>query len=416
MKKWLIVSFLAVLLVVVAGCSGGGKAKGTDGKVDLTFSIWDSNQKAGMEDMAKAFMKENPSTKVTVEVTPWDQYWTKLQAAATGGNMADVFWMHPDQVYSFAEGNALLDMTDKIKASSVELSNYPEFVTRVFDIDGKQLALPKDYSTVALWYNKDLFDAAGISYPDENWTWDDWMSASEKLTDKDKSIYGMLAPADGQNFWYNLLWQNGSDIVSKDGKKSLLDSEKSIEAIKYGVSFIEKGYSPSTSDFANTTPDQYFESGKAAMITAGSWMSNEYLSIDGLNVDLAPMPKKEQQGSVASGMGYGIAANTKNPDEAWKFVEFMGSKEGNLIQAKSGAAIPAYKDTQAPWVEKFPTIDAQVFVDAETYGHSSMYVESRVDWVTIEQEWMMDIFSGKVAVEKGAKEMTKEIQAAMDQK
>lgn len=416
MKKGVIVSFLAVLLLIVAGCSGGGQAKEKSENANLTFSIWDSNQKAGMEGMAKAFMKENPSIKVTVEVTPWDQYWTKLQAAATGGNMADVFWMHPDQIYSFAEGNALLDLTDKIKDDSVDLSNYPDYITKVFAVDGKQLAIPKDYSTLALWYNKDLFDAAGVAYPDENWTWDDWMAAAEKLTDKKKETYGMLAPADGQNFWYNLLWQNGSDIISADGKKTMLGDEKSIEAIKYGVSFIEKGYSPTTSNFANTTPDQYFESGKAAMITAGSWMNNEYLSIDGLNVDVAPMPKNVQHGSVASGMGYGIAANTKNPDAAWKFVQFMSSKEGNLIQADSGAAIPAYKGTQEPWVKKFPDINAQVFVDAEKDGHSSMYVKSRTDWVTIEQEGMMDIFSGKVGVEKGMKDMAKEIQAAIDQK
>lgn len=415
-RKIFFTSALSVALLTAVGCGkSDSKESGKDASnVELSFQIWDTNQKAGMQSMADAFTKENPTIKVKVDVTPWDQYWTKLQAAATGGGMADVFWMHPDQVFSFAEGQAMLDLTDRIKEDKLDMNKFPEYIVKGFNVDDQQLAIPKDYSTLGLWYNKDLFDEKGVAYPDDTWTWDTWMDAAEKLTDKSKGVYGMLAPADGQNFWYNLLWQNGTDIISKDGKKILLDEPKSIEAIKYGVSFIDKGYSPTIADLANTSADQYFESQKAAMITAGSWMANEYLSIDGLNIDVAPLPKNIDRGSVASGMGYAIANKTKHPEEAWKFLEFLASKEANLIQAKSGAAIPALEGTQGPWVESFKTIDAQVFVDAEKYGHSSMYVPTRADWVGTEQEYMLEIFSQTLEVEPGLKEMSKKIQAEID--
>ncbi|WP_400243586.1 sugar ABC transporter substrate-binding protein [Niallia sp. JL1B1071] len=417
MKKIVRLLGLLCLSLVVTGILSacGNSEKGTNGTAVLKFQIWDSNQKEGMEKMADAFTKDNPDIKVQVEVTPWDQYWTKLQAAATGGGMADIFWMHPDQVYTFVEGGALLDLTDQIKDSTVELDKYPEYVVGDFFLNDKQYALPKDFSTIGLWYNKKIFDDANISYPDETWTWDTWMTTAEKLTNKEKGIYGMLAPSDGQNFWYNLVWQNGSDFISKDGKQTMFDEPKTVEAIKFGVSFIEKGISPTTADFANTTADQYFESGRAAMITAGSWMANEYLSIDNLDVDVAPMPMNETRGSVASGMGYAIAANTKYPDEAWKFLEFLGSEEANLIQAESGAAIPALENTQKPWVDTFPNINAQVFVDAEKYGNSSMYTESRAGWVETEQDYMNQIFSLSLDVEEGCKEMAKKIQTEIDE-
>ncbi|MBL1223490.1 ABC transporter substrate-binding protein [Enterococcus sp. BWR-S5] len=401
----------AVGMLTACGSSEGESS----GDTTLTFQIWDKNQQPGMEKMAAAFTEENPDIKIKVEVTPWDQYWTKLQASASGGEMADVFWMHPDQVYNFANGEALLDLSDQIKESDLDMSLFPEYIVDGFSVDGQQLAIPKDYGTLGLWYNKDLFDKAGVSYPDDTWTWDTWMEAAEKLTDKDAGVYGMIAQPDGQNFWYNLVWQNGSDLISKDGKTIMLNDKKTVEAIKYGVSFIDKGYSPTASDQANTTPDQYFESGKAAMMIAGSWMASEYTAIDGLNIDVAPMPKNVDRGSVSSGMGYAISANTKKADAAWKFVNFMAGEEANLIQAESGAAIPALKDTQQPWVDTFPTIDAQVFVDAEAYGHNSMHVSTRDAWAKTEQEYILKIFSKELSVEEGCKQMAKQIQAEIDE-
>ncbi|WFR56295.1 extracellular solute-binding protein [Anaerocolumna sp. AGMB13025] len=120
---------LLLCVVMAAGCSsnsGGNKeTKAVDGaqtgtgeKVELTFAIWDANQQAGMQAMADAFMKDNSNITIKVEVTPWDQYWTKLNAAATGGNMPDIFWMHPEQIYNYVEGNALMNLADKINGSA----------------------------------------------------------------------------------------------------------------------------------------------------------------------------------------------------------------------------------------------------------------------------------------------------------
>lgn len=182
------------------------------------------------------------------------------------------------------------------------------------------------------------------------------------------------------------------------------------------VDFIEKGYSPSMSDYANTTADQYFESGKAAMHIGGSWMCSEYTSIEGLNCDVAPLAQGKQRAGLCGGMGYSISANTKHPEEAWKFMEFLAGEEANTIQCESGAAISAYEGTQQSWVDGFPNINAQVFVDAADYGFSSQYCETRSKWVDIENEYLTQVYSLQLPVEEGCKELAEKMNEVLANK
>lgn len=400
----------------LTACGGSEDAKENSGEVTLTFALWDKLQKEGMEQMAAAFEKENPGIKIKVEMTPWEQYWTKMQASGTGDTLPDIFWMHPEQVYEYAKGGKIMDMTELIeKSENTDMSKFPSNVVNDFNIDGKQYAIPKDYSTFGLWYNKDIFDEKGLAYPDETWDWDTLKDAAEQLTDKDNGIYGLLVQYNTNDAAYHYIWQNEGDIISEDETKSEFDNPATVEAIEYLVDFIEKGYSPSMPDYANTTADQYFESGKAAMHIAGSWMCSEFTNIDGLNCDVAPLAMGKQRADLCGGMGYSISANTKHPEEAWKFMEFLAGEEANIIQCESGAAISAYEGTQTSWVEGFPDINAQVFVDAAEYGFSSQYCETRSKWVDIEKDYMTQIFSLTLPVEEGCQELAQKMNEVLEQ-
>lgn len=414
---------------MLAGCgsgSGSGTTTGTtdagstqaaddssQGQVTLTFSIWDSTQQPGMDAMAEQFEKENPDIKVNVELTPWDQYWTKMQAAGSGNSMADVFWMHPDQVFTYAEGGKLMDLTEDINAGNIDMSKFDDNVSDCYKIDGKQYAVPKDNSTFGLWYNKDIFDAKGIAYPDDTWDWDKLKEVAAELTDADNGVYGYLAENNTQNTYYHFIWQNGGDIINEDNTASAYDSPETIEAMAYLSDFVAKGYSPSPEQFANTSAMQYFESGKGAMIIAGSWNCNELTSIEGLNCDVAPLPQGKQRAGLSGGMGYSIAANTAHPAEALKFVEWLAGEEANTIQAQSGAAIPDYAGTQSAWVEMFPNINAQVFVDAFAYGKSSQYCKGHAEWTDIENQYTNEIMSGSMTAEEACKELAEQVDNIM---
>lgn len=401
------IAFLMAVSMILALTSCGGNADGDkDGKTTLKMIFWDTNQESGLVDMAEGYMKKNPDIKVTVETIPWDNYWTKLQAAATGGDMPDIVVMHPDQVETYAQGGMLVDLSDIIKETG---DKFPEYVNEDFLIDGKYYGVPKDIGTMALCYNKDLFDAAGLSYPDETWTWDTLMENAEKLTDPSKDIYGMAAVNDGQNFYWNLIWQNGGEIFSKDGKTCTFDSPEVVEAMKYGVSFVEKGYSPNASDFANLKQDEQFESGKLAMIFAGSWMLTEYLNADGLNFDVAELPMGKERAAICSGMAFAVSANTKLSKEAKDFVAYLGSEEAQLIQAESGVAIPAYEGTQQPWIDNFDTIDASPYAKVAEYGRTSPGLTTKNEAKAIVDEIMPDVFNLKTPVDEACKKIAKGI-------
>ena len=170
----------------LAACGGNesessGSSGGSSKKVELKMIFWDSNQEPGLQAMADGFMEKNPDISVTVETIPWDDYWTKLQAAAQGGDMPDIVVMHPDEVENYASGGMLMDLTDVLDGETANRSSFPDYVIEDFTVDGKNYGIPKDIGTMGLFYNKDLFDAAGIAYPTSDWTWDDLMAAAEQL-------------------------------------------------------------------------------------------------------------------------------------------------------------------------------------------------------------------------------------------
>ena len=231
-----IVAIVASTLIVATnfvGCGSNGGKKSAS--TTLTYTIWDKNQEPGMQSIIDAFEDKNSDIKVKLEITPWDQYWTKLEAAATGGAMPDVFWMHANEIRKYAGGDMLMNLTDMIDDSEiVDMSKFPKDLVDIYSLDGENYAMPKDIDTIGLWYNKTLFDEAGVSYPDESWTWDDLLDASNKLTDSEKGIYGYAANMNSQEGYYNYIFQNGGSVIREvNGKKvSGFDMPETQEAIQ----------------------------------------------------------------------------------------------------------------------------------------------------------------------------------------
>ena len=116
MKKWtkkgLAVTVAGMMVFGLTACGGSGDSK-ESGK--LVFQIWDAGQKAGMEKLASTYMEEHPNVKIEVQATGWDEYWTKLEASATSNSMPDIFWMHSNQMYKYADNGILADCSDIVE-------------------------------------------------------------------------------------------------------------------------------------------------------------------------------------------------------------------------------------------------------------------------------------------------------------
>ena len=374
----------------------------------LTIAMWDDTQAPGIQMMIDKFMEENPGISVEIQCTPWAQYWTNNEANAVAGTMSDIIMMHPEKVAAYAEGGMLASL-DGI----VDLTEFPANIVNDFTVGGVRYGVPKDYATFGLWYNKDIFDAAGFAYPTADWTWDDLYNAAIKLTNKETGVYGFASRYDSNDGAYHFIWQNGGDIINADETASMFDDPATIEAIEYMVKFVSEGLSPTAADLANTDVDSLFMSGKVAMQVNGSWKCSQYATVTDAHFDVAELPIGKQRACLCGGMGWVMNATDADNADAHKLINYLAGYEGNVIQAKSGVAIPAYNGSQQPWVESFPQFNAQAFVNAASYGFSSQYCGTRNDWVDIELKWLVRVFNLEITPEEGCKGAAAEINAIL---
>lgn len=441
-KWWLAAAMAAVMTAVLAGCgskaekeatpaSGGetkqaaessGKSENAGTQGTLTVAIWDKNQEPGLTEIMKDFTKET-GIKTKIQVTPWDQYWTMLEAGATGGSLPDVFWMHSNEIARYSQYEMLLDLTDRIKESkTLEMDKFPKDIVQIYNWEGKkQYAVPKDIDTIALWYNKTMFDEAGIPYPNKDWTWDDFAAAAKKLTKPDKSQYGFaLRPSNDQAGWNNIVYDMGGYVISDDKKSSGFDQPGTIKALTFITDLMKEGYTPPYEVMAENTEEALFEAGKVGMVTMGSWMLPELCNNDYVkaNCDIAMLPKDAATGkrvSIYNGLGWAASANTTMPDEAWKLIEYMGSKEAQQKQSDLGIVISAYDGTRDNWIKAYPNFHLQAYLDMMGDLVIRPYSKSTLAWNNMANEKLIDAWTGAKSVNDVCKDIAQEMNGMLAQ-
>lgn len=360
-----------------------------------------------MQKIVDAFEATHPSVKVKIQLTANQEYWTKLQADATSGSAPDVFWMNGPNAQLYESNGMLLPLSDKLAANGVNLADYPSSLVSLYQHKGKQYGIPKDFDTVGLWYNKKLFDAAGVKYPDDTWTWQTVQEAARKLTDASKKQYGILAPAFGQENYYNTIFQAGGSVISADGTSSGYDQPAATAGLKFWTDLIKDGSSPSLKSMTDTFPSQFFESGKVAMYYGGSWNSSTFAKNSALkdDVDVAVLPQGTKRAVVIHGLANVAYAKTKHPDEAAALVAFLGSKQAAEIGAKESGVIPAFNNTQQAWVDATPGFHLQAFLDELPYAMPYPTSKNTSVWQTQEPITFAPAWEGKSDVGAVAQKM-----------
>lgn len=328
-KKALVGSLaLASSLFFLSACGGGNSSSGgdsEDGKVTLRFSYWDEFP----EEAIQAFNEEYPDIKIEHVKVPGDDYSQKVNQMVAGGTAPDVMVSYETDYPRFAKAGAIEDLEPYLKESDkIDASDFIPAVQSLADQTGGTYGLPWCYATELLFYNKDMFDKAGIEYPTNEWTWDDYSEAAKKLTIKDGSRTTQWG-SDTLTFggiWYALAGQAGDDVV-KDNKLALGDGmTKALEFMNKLTNEDKSAPKPA----AGTNVSDLFAAGKAAMSMSGSWMATLYSDAD-FNWDIQTLPKGEKAyNSLHTGF-YTISSQSKHKDEAWKFVEFMMSEKGQNI-------------------------------------------------------------------------------------
>ncbi|WP_236048106.1 ABC transporter substrate-binding protein [Paractinoplanes ovalisporus] len=391
--------------LALTGCSGGDDGNGGDGKdgpVTLTYAVWDQNQKAAMQELATDFTRTHPEITIDVQLTPWEGYWTKLKAAATGGAAPDVFWMNGPNFQLYAANKVIAPNPEP-----ADMSVYPKPLVDLYTYEGKNFGLPKDMDTVGVWYNKKLFDAKKVPYPKDGWTWADFQATAARLTDAKAGVYGTAASLSSfQEYQYDTIAQAGGFVITPDGKRSGYDDPKTIAGLKFWTDLIAGKQSPDLKTMTDTVPLQLFEAGKIAMYWGGSWNAAEFTG-NGYTkgkVDVAPLPRGEKQATVIHGVANVVGAKTEHPQQAWEFVKYLGSKPAAEILGKKGP-IPAYAGTQSDWVKAHPDMNLQVFLDAVDYAVPYPVSKNTAAWNEAELTHLTKAWSGQQPVEQAATEL-----------
>lgn len=391
---------------------------GSSKEGELTVTIWDEGQRPGLQQIVDDWSAES-GIQATINVVDWNSYWTLLEAGATGGELPDVFWMHSNVAQQYMENDMLLDLTDKIKDSDkIDLNNYYEGIVNLYQSEGKQYAIPKDIDTIALWYNKTIFDEMGVDYPDDTWTWDDFAAAAKKLTNDDHWGYA-IAPGNNQEGFYNTIYSMGGYVISDDKKTSGFDDPNTIKAMEFFTDMIKDGSCPDLATVSETAPNELLCAGKTAMSINGSWMlagyrDNEYAAA---NCDVAVLPYYKDPSdrvSIYNGLGWAASANGKNTDAAWSLIEYLGSEEAQIKQAELGVTMSAYKGTSDAWVNSVDCFDLN--------GHMKMldaklvfrpYSRVTTVWEDMMTEKLKEAWTGDKATADVCKDIATEMNAAL---
>ncbi|GAA2550794.1 sugar ABC transporter substrate-binding protein [Winogradskya consettensis] len=399
-----------VALALTAACSGGGDDESGNEKVTLSYAVWDQNQKPAMESLAAEFTKTHPNIAIDVQLTPWEGYWTKLKAAATGGAAPDVFWMNGPNFQLYASNGVISPNPEQ-----VDTSVYPKALADLYTFEGKSYGLPKDMDTVGVWYNKTLFDAAKVAYPKDDWTWADFQAAAAKLTDPAKGVFGTAAPLSSfQEYQYDTIAQAGGYVISPDGKTSGYADPKTIAGLKFWTDLIAGKQSPDLKTMTDTTPIQLFEAGKVAMYWGGSWNVSEFSGNDYTKgkIDVAPLPRGEKQATIIHGVSNQVGGKSEHSKQAWEFVKFLGSQPAAEILGKTGP-IPAYNGTQTAWVAAHPELKLQTFLDEVAYAVPYPVSKNTAAWNEAELTHLTKAWSGEQPVDAAATALAADMNALL---
>ena len=399
MKK--LAKMLAVLLALtlVAGLAGTAAAE----DIEIHYAFWHGALEEFYNSCKADFEAAHPGVKIILEPTSWDEYWTKLEAAATGGSIADVFHMNGVNIKKYADGGVLMPLDEQIAKSDVDLANYPPAMNEMYNFRGMQYGIPMDYDTVGLWYNKTLFDQAGIAYPTSEWTWDDMIAAAKAINALGDDIYGIAANYEEQQGFYNTVYAYGGWFV--DDEKFGFNDENTRAGIQCWVDLMKMGVSPSEQSLEENPAYLQFMAGKLGMIFSGDWVVADYTSADSsvsevIDVTELPLMPNGKRASVIHGKANCISVDTKHPEEAFAWVAYLAGAEANEKLGPMGVTITSYLAYSDRFFDAYPQYNMKIYSKAAA-EYSYVYPSAlNTEWTTVMWEELVKAFGLQISVDE----------------
>ena len=393
-KLLAVVGVAAIGGLTLAGCT----APADDGPVTITYTNFISNggNEENLQAIVDAFEAENPDITVEVTTLPYGDYGTALQTDLAAGTVSDVFDIEYANYRQFQADGVLAEIP------VADPGAYRESLLEAYQTDGTQYALPSSFSDVVLYYNKDLFDAAGLDYPTNDWTWEDERAAAEALTDQAAGVWGDHQPVSFYEY-YKALAQNGGEFLTEDGTAVAFNTPEGIEAAEWLVG--KSGTVMPTIEQGQGTPDfdtNLFKEGKLGMLHSGIWVFGAFADVP-FAWDIAVEPGNTTQASAVFSNAVGVSATSEHPEEAAAWAEFLTSSETMVdIRLDSGWELPPISDEAklATYLEKGAPDNRQaVFDSLDAIALPPVVAQGQTEMQDILTEELIEAQAGRKSVE-----------------
>ncbi|MCM3655174.1 ABC transporter substrate-binding protein [Metabacillus litoralis] len=390
MKKFKLFTLLSVLLLMLSACGPPSTASTSedtnknnttneDGKTQIHWlQHWVNEQGPDkINEVKKAFEAKHPDIELIIDDLPFAQEHDKILSLDLAGNPPDIITASGAWLTEFADAGIIEPIDDRLATLPEDMKKEIEG-PMMLPYKGNIYGMPITNGNIALFYNKKLLDEAGVEVPT---TWDEFMEASIKLTDPSKNRYaltGNLAAEPPTVITYEVMpfiLQAGGKIL--ENNKAVFNSPEGVKALNYlkDLMVTNKVSTPGELSAGEKEKRANFSSGNVAFMFEGPWGVNIQKNLNpDLEFGVAPLPKGEQTGTIAQGSVLALSSKGKNKDAAWKFIEFMGSAEGQLLWDKATNFFPYNTETmndpyfrEDPYlkvfVEEFETFDRVEVVD-----------------------------------------------------
>ncbi|GAA4426629.1 sugar ABC transporter substrate-binding protein [Georgenia halophila] len=391
---------VAALGVALAGCSA---VQGSESDV-VDYWLWDANQLPAYQECAEAFQAES-GTEVRISQYGWDDYWNKLTAALVAGAGPDVFTDHVARYPEYVTRGALLDLETQPATRDIDASEFHEGLADMWvGPDGGTYGVPKDFDTIALFYDKNLVEEAGLTEEDmQNLTWnpedggtyedviahltvdENGVRGDEEGFDPDNvATYGLGSNGSGsyqgQTEWSHYAYSTGWHHTDEElwATEYQFDEPEIQDTLGWYFGLVDKGYMPPY-EMVGEAPDtaQQLGTGQAAIIPNGSWMIRTFASLEGIDLGIATLPAGPvgHPVSMYNGLGDSINAQTDNSAAAAQWVAFLGSDACQTIVGEHAIVFPARPAGTDAAIEAFAEqgIDVTPFTDLVDKGWTSLY-------------------------------------------
>jgi multiple sugar transport system substrate-binding protein len=367
------------LLILGAACNRrapAGAAPGGRSAARVSFMVFgDPAELRAYQRLVDRF--ESDQSEVDVElihVPGQSDYRRRLGTDFAAGAPADVFLINYRRYAAFAQRGVLEPLGPYLQRSSVirESELFPEALAP-FRWRGTLMGIPQNVSSLVVFYNRDLFDAAKVPYPKPDWTWRDFVATALKLTrdtsgDGRPDQYGLGTEVSFQRL-APFIWQNGGSLVDDEEKPTrlLLDTPAALEALQWFVDLRARfRVVPGDAEERAEDSESRFQNGRTAMFLNSRRGVPTYREIKGFQWDVAPLPRGRKAAGILHADAYFMPKSARNKEAAWEFIEYANSAKGQEIVAAAGRTVPSRKDVAASTAFLDPTSpprNSRVFLD-----------------------------------------------------